>query len=878
MGEVYRARDTKLDRDVAIKVLPESFAQDADRLARFTREAKTLAALNHPNIAHIHGLEEANGVRALVMELVDGDDLSTVIARGPMPLADALPIARQIAEALEAAHEAGIVHRDLKPANIKVRTDGTVKVLDFGLAKALLPGSEDPGLHGNAAHSPTMTARATQMGMILGTAAYMAPEQAKGRVVDKRADIWAFGVVLYEMLTGRRAFEGDDISTTLAAVLMRDPEWASLPNDTPAALTTLIRRCLERDPKARLRDIGEARLLLSHPEMLGGPSAPIGSSVAHARSTRLPWIVATSGLFGAVFFGALWLARPGPPVANDRIEVSLAPPAGHSVGVAFALSPDGRRLVMEAVDRETGTGALWLRELASGPPSKLPGTDAGTLPFWSPEGSEIAFFAEGKLKKIDLQGSPPQVVCDAPSPRGGAWGLGGTIVFAGSFRKGLEKVDAGGGVPTPLTTLDEARHEKSHRWPVFLPDGKHLLFLAQTGEATSKDDASTIEALTMATGARTALVKANSSPLYSAAGFLLFWREGALRAQAFDASRLAVSGAVFSVAAGVAFDSSEYAQASVSSTGALVYSTANTTNRTDLLLVDRTGRPIKTIAGSVLVEGGLALSHDGTRLAAAITADGARDTDIWIYDLAQGAPGPLTFDEGGDRYPAWSTDDRQVIYTNDRKNDGIVFKRPANGQGQPAQVASNVSGMRSWGWSHNGGWLLVATIADATAEDLARFDIESQKLSPLVSTPFTESSGALSPDDRFLAYQSDDTGRPEVYVLSLGADAGRWRISSLGGAIPSWGRDGRELYFLTPRGQVMVVEIEPGGTFRPSAPRELFRADFRFFSSPYREYAAAPDGQRFVIDVLKERSLTLLTLVTNWTAGAGGSASPRRDR
>ncbi len=488
MGEVYRAKDTKLNRDVAIKVLPEAFAADADRLARFTREAQVLASLNHPSIAAIYGIEESGpstgsgpGVRALVMELVEGEDLSAHIARGPIALVEALPIAKQLADALEAAHEQGIIHRDLKPANIKVRPDGTVKVLDFGLAKAMDPAGASSA---DAMNSPTLTARATQMGMILGTAAYMAPEQAKGKAVDKRADIWAFGVVLYEMLTGRRAFEGEDVSTTLAAVLMKDPEWAALPGDLPPALRVLIRRCLERDPKARVRDIGEARLLLSNPDAMRAGPALETPSVASARTSRLPWFVAGSGVLAAVFFGALWMTRSGAPVAGERIEASLAPPPGHAVGSAFALSPDGRRLVMEAVTGDTGATSLWLRDLASSAATKLPGTDGGTLPFWSPAGTEIAFFAEGKLKKTDLQGSPPQVICEAPTPRGGTWGSGGTIVFAGSARAGLERVEAGGGKPVTLTTLDEARHEKSHRWPVYLPDGKHLLFVAQTGEAS----------------------------------------------------------------------------------------------------------------------------------------------------------------------------------------------------------------------------------------------------------------------------------------------------------------------------------------------------------------------------------------------------------
>jgi eukaryotic-like serine/threonine-protein kinase len=865
MGEVYRARDAKLNRDVAVKVLPELFALDPDRLARFEREAQSLAALNHPNIAQVFAVLDHPA--ALVMELVDGEDLSAVLGRSAMPLAEILPIARQIAEALEAAHELHIVHRDLKPANIKVRPDGTVKVLDFGLAKVMDPAAASSA---DAMKSPTLTARATQLGTIIGTAAYMAPEQAKGKAVDKRADIWAFGAVLYEMLAGRRAFEGDDISSTLAAVLMKDPDWTALPAGAPSAVVTLLHRCLERDPKARLRDIGEARLLLGSPDAVRAQPAPAPARAAAAGGWA-PWCVAAIAGAAAVAFALLWTGSRERPPQAERIEASLAPPPGHSIGAGFALSPDGHRLVFEAVDEDTGALSLWIRELASATPVKISGSDGAAFPFWSPDGAKVAFFAEGKLKKTDLQGSPPEVICDAPSPRGGAWGPDGTIVFAGTFRTGLEKVDAGGGTPVPLTSLDAARHEKSHRWPAFLPDGRHILFVAQTAEASAKDDASTIEALELSTGKRTRLVAANSSPLYSAAGFLLFWRDGALRAQAFDANQLAVSGPVTLVASGVAFDSNELVHATVSASGTLIYSTNVSTSRSVLVLTDRAGRPVRTIADSVLLEGGLALSHDGSRLAAAVTADGARDTDIWIYDLLRGTTSRLTFDEGGDRYPLWSSDDTQLVYTNDSRNDGIVFRRFTDGRGQAEQIASNATGLWAWSLARDGTWLVAATVAAATGFDLVRYDIAGKASTPLVSTQFAEEAGALSPDERWLAYQSDETGRPEVYVRSLAQDGGRWRISSLGGTTPLWRQDGRELYFVTPRGQLMAVGVEAGAAFRPSAPHELFRTNFRSASRQYRSYASVANGQQFVVDMVKERTRPLLTIVT---AAPSGFAAP----
>ncbi len=881
MGEVYRARDARLDRDVAIKILPDLFARDPERLARFEREAKSLAALNHPNIAAIYGIEETTSevvLRALVMELVEGEDLSAKIGAlkthgaprtSGMPLDEVLPIARQIAEALEAAHEQGIVHRDLKPANVKVRADGTVKVLDFGLAKAMTsdlgPGTSD--LH----NSPTLTARATQMGMIIGTAAYMAPEQAKGKAVDRRADIWAFGVVLYEMLTGRRAFEGEDISTTLAAVLMKDPEWTALPANTPPALVTLIQRCLERDPKQRLRDIGEARLLLSNPQTMSGRAAQGAAPAASQAGSKAPWAVAAMALVTSAVFGGLWFAGTSQP-GQIRLEALIAPPPGSTIGVGFALSPDGSRLVMTSVSQETGVSSLSIRDLANGTPLAVPQTDGASLPFWSPDGTQIAFFADGKLKKTDLQGSPPQAICDAPSPRGGAWGPGNRIVLSATFRTGLDSVDAGGGTPTALTTFDESRGEKSHRWPVFV-DEDHLLFVAQTGEAGAKDDSSTIEALTLSTGVRTRLVTANSSPLYSAEGYLLFWREGALRAQAFDTRRLAVSGAVFPVAAGLEFDSNELVYASVSSDGTLVYLPDAGTTRSTLMLVSRTGQPVQTIAESVLVEGGLTLSHDGTRMAASITAAGARSQDIWIYDLQRGTSGPLTFEAGSDLYQIWSPDDRYVAYANDHKNDGIIYRRSSDGRGQPEVVGTSVAGFWPFAWSADGTWLVVGAVANQTGLDLLRLDLKDQKVTPLAQTQFGELTGALSPGDQWLAYSSDQTGRREIYVSSLSGEASRWQVSTQGGAMPLWRNDGRELYFIGPQNRLMVVDVETGATFRHSTPRELFKAIFSWAGVDdfVRPYAPMPDGQRFAVNVLKERNAPLMTLVTNWTSQAAAT-------
>ncbi len=866
MGAVYRARDTRLNRDVALKVLPDLFATDPERLARFTREAQTLAALNHPNIAHLHGLEElpAAGGRpagcALVMEFVDGEELTAFIARGPMPAADAVAIVSQIAAGLEAAHDQGIVHRELKPANVKVRADGTVKILDFGLAKALGPDGADSAPE--AMNSPTLTARATAMGVIIGTAAYMAPEQAKGKPVDRRADIWAFGVVFYELLTGTRAFDGEDVSTTLAAVLMKDPAWSALPASTPETIKTLIHRCLERDPKLRLRDIGEARILLNSPDALREPGTPPAAPASAAPPNRLPWLIAAIAVIAAAAFGVKWAMSSGQPVA-DRLEASLAPVSGHRFAGPFALSPDGRRLVAPMEDVETGASALYLRDLSGGSSTAIPHTENGTQPFWSPDGREVAFFAEGKLKHVDLLGGTPQIICDAPSSRGGTWGPNNLIVFAGAFRSGLQKVDVRDGKPADLTKLDDARKEKSHRWPVFLPGGADVLFLAQTGEGGSKDDASTIEMLTLATGTRTRLVSANSAPLYSTAGYLLFWREGALRGQAFDAGRRAVSGNVFVVANDVIYDDNEQPQVSIAGAGMLAYETGVQNTTKSLLVVDRDGKTLKTIVESAMLGPDIALSHNDARVATSMVANGEKNSKIWVYDLATGLARFLTFGAGDDESPIWVEDDSALAYSSRLKNDGTIFQRSADGRGDAREIASTPSGLWAWQWSKDSTWLIAGTIGGDTNVDIIRVDVGAKTPTPMIATPNADDMPALSPDNRWLAYTSDESGRYEVYVRPLSGD-GRWKISTGGGGTPFWRRDGRELYFITPQNRLMAVPVQTSDTvFTSGAPVALFRADFPSWDTQ-RNYAPFSDGKRFVIKVAPQHDRALMTIVLNW--------------
>jgi len=862
MGEVYRATDTKLKREVAIKVLPAAFTEDRERLARFEREAQALAQLHHPNIASIFGLEESEGVRALVMELVEGPTLAERLESGPLPLDESLSIARQIAEALEEAHEKGIVHRDLKPANVKLTAEGKVKVLDFGLAKALDPGGAVTSSASQLAKSPTLTTAGTQMGMILGTAAYMAPEQAAGTAVDRRADIWSFGVVLYEILTGRRLFEGETVSHILAAVLKDAPDFGTLPAETPERVLNLLRRCLRKKPRERLQAIGDARVVIE--EVLADPrrddrSAAGSASVSAAAAprSRLAWAVGATGLAAAALFASLWLGAGRSPTPSRVLHAALVAPEGMAFGDTFALSPDGRRIVFEAYDQKTGARALWLRALDRGEATRLAPTDGGEMPFWSPDGTRIGFFAEGKLKRLDPKGGPAQVLCDAPTPRGGAWGPDGRIAFTGAFRTGLSIVPAGGGAPKPLTTLDALRHEKSHRFPVFLPSGTTILFLAQTAEAGARNDESAIEALDLSSGKRTRLIATNSSPLFSPGGQILFWRDGALLAARFDPSSLNVAGDPAPIAAPVAFTQNEHVLATVSNEGTLVYREGNRGTFSSLVWLDRNGVGTEVIRDRELFAD-FVLSHDGKRLAYSVNSAGQGATDLWVHDLVRGSASRLTFEEGGERFPVWSGDDRFLYYSNDRRNDGTIFRRSSDGTGSAEEVGTTENGIWPLAASGDGRWLVIGSHGSESSADLLRFDLATKEITPLVATPFLDDGPALSPDDRLLAYASEQSGRWEVYVQALGGGRGTWQISSEGGLRPRWRADGGELFFLARPDRVMSVEVEPGEVPRFSAPRELFRHAVENFD-------VAPDGQRIVGlrpadgDVSKP-----LTVISSW--------------
>ena len=853
MGEVYRATDTNLKRSVAIKVLPASVAADSERLARFQREAEVLAALNHPNIAAIYGLEKASDLTALVMELVEGDDLSSRIARGAIPIAEALPIAKQLADALDAAHEQNIIHRDLKPANIKIRPDGTVKVLDFGLAKALDPVGT---ARVDAINSPTITAHATQMGMILGTAAYMAPEQARGRAVDKRTDIWAFGVVLYEMLTGRRAFEGDDISEVVASVLKTDPDLSVLPADVPPSVRRLLRRCLQKDPRKRLSAIGDARLELDEME----PAAP------EVRTTAVPVrrsIGATLGpavagiVLTAAVAAALWPRPVGPPTESVRFSVTLpesviftSPRLATVSTLQFALAPDGRCLAFVA-GRPADKPTLWLRYLDDVEARPVPGTEDAQDPFWSPDGRWIGFFAEGDLKKAAVAGGLVQTVArDVLDPRGASWGPDDTILF-GTGDGAIARVAAAGGTPRPVTRLDASKDEGSHRWPHFLPDGRRFLFTARSGRADSRG----LYVGTLNDETRHQLLRLESNAHYVAAGSLVFLDGDTLLAQPFDSDRLVLSGQPTPLAARIGRSSRGNGAFSTSRTGTIAY--AGSTLRTGRLTwFDRNGSALSTVGPNAehdYVD--FRLSRDDTRLVASLVDPKLSLPDIWLFDLARGAASRLTFGPLLNAGTVWAPQGDRMAFRTNRKGGMIEFYQMSaveSGNGEPLlpndmarRAGVSYSSLTPTDWSSDGQHLAFTTGQPADIWLLRIAD--PSKPVRVVASQGDQMHGNFSPDGSAIAYTSNESGRFEVYVQSLRPPARKLPISVNGGYEPRWRADGKELYYLADDQTLMAVAVSSAAA--PfGVPRPLFRTQVHQGVSSLRtHYVPNRDGSRFLL-------------------------------
>jgi serine/threonine protein kinase len=858
MGEVYRARDTKLGREVAIKVLPDNFAHDPERLARFSREAQVLAALNHPNIAHIHGFEDSTGVPALVMELVEGPTLADRIARGPIPLDEALPIAKQIAEALEAAHEQGVVHRDLKPANIKARSDGMVKVLDFGLAKSFEP----PPLPSNLTQSPTVLSPApTLTGVILGTAAYMSPEQARGKAVDKRTDIWAFGCVLYEMLSGQRLFDGGTVTDVLADVLKSEPNWRALPADTPHALRLLLRRCLQKDRRQRLRDIADARFLLED----ASTASPLD---VHAAPARLPrrerrtWQLISAIATVAAMAAIAWSLRPMAAPSEIRLEVTTP---SNTNPTSLAISPDGRTIAFVATS--DGPVRLWVRSLSAVSARVLPGTDGASSPFWSPDSRSLGFFADSKLKRIDLDGGAPRVLTTVLNGYGGSWNSEGTIIFIPSAAPApVLRIAATGGQTAPVASTKQRPQQFSQNTPQFLPDGKHFVYYV-----AGNPDVRGIYAAELDGSNAVHLVDSDGGATYSGSGYLLFARQGTLFAQRFDPDRLLVSGAPIVIAEQVATGGSlgTFAAVSASAAGTIVYRTGTSAGNRQFVWVDRSGTQLETLgepsADDVLNP---SMSADGRTIAVNRTVSG--NMDVWLFE-SRGVFRRFTFDPAVDNFPLWSSDGHDIVFSSTRTGGPHnLYRKPATGGGEEELLLETAEVKAASDWSLDGRTLLFRSSNPKTGYDIWALPLDTRKPFPVVQTAFAERDAQFSPDGHWIAYQSDESGRFEIYVQPFPGPGGKFQISTNGGAQVRWRRDGKEIFFIGLDDRLMAapVRLDNVGQFvEAGAPVPLFTTHIGGALQAFnrQQYVVSRDGQRFLMSTFKEEASTSpISVILNW--------------
>ena len=859
MGEVHRARDTRLGRKVAIKILPAEYASDAQFRMRLEREAKTISSLNHPNICTLYDIGQENGSDYLVMELLEGETLADRLSRGPLQTEEVLRYGIEIAEALNKAHRQGIVHRDLKPGNVMLTKNGA-KLLDFGLAKSAAPVVD---LAGTTQRKPL-----TQEGTIVGTFQYMAPEQLEGVEADARTDIFALGALLYEMATGKRAFEGKTKTSLIAAIVSGRPTPVSqIQPLTPRALDHIIERCLEKDPADRWQSAHDVAA-----EVRWAGKAP--EVIARPRNNRVSWLIVLIAIAAtaAITWKIFELRREGPSI----LQSSILPP--EKLQFAFdaagspAISPDGKSIVFSAQPSGGGPHILYVRSLNSMIAQPLAGTENARFPFWSPDSKSIAFFANRKLSRMDLSGGAAQVICDAPEPRGGSWSRDGVIVFAPAAFGPLFKVSDGGGAPAAVTRLNAADGETDHRWPAFLPDGRRFVYLSRRFAARAEDPTpvnfgGTIEIGSTDGGLKKTLFASNSNAFYSRSGHLLYWRDRSLVVQQFNPQTLTMGADIIPIAERVLRSGRWDAAFSISDGGALAYEVDANRDLAQLTWFDANGKPLGVL-GTPAEYAFPRFSHDGKHVALAIADSATGRTNLWIHDLAREASTRLTFDPHDEWTPIWSPDDSRIVYGSDARGSGDIMMKRSSGTGAEEVVYANRSFKVATDWSPDGKTILFQqenTNHGGTDWDLYLYSLEERKAVPFLQTPFAEIGGSFSPDGRWVLYFSNESGKPEVYVQPLSRSGAKWQISTHGGSRPRWSRDGKRIYYVSLDGKLMSVDVSAaGGEFTAKVPRVVLQANMkRYVGSPFD---VSPDGRILVTVSMKQGELLPLTLVQNWTA------------
>ena len=863
MGEVYKARDTRLERTVAVKVLPSHMAASPESRQRFEREAKTISQLSHPHICALYDVGREGETEYLVMELLEGETLSDRLAKGGLPLEQTLRYGVEIADALDKAHRQGIVHRDLKPGNVMITKSG-VKLLDFGLAKAMAPAKPQSSL----TSLPTQQGL-TQEGTILGTFQYMAPEQLEGKEADARTDIFAFGCVLYEMATGKKAFSGSSQASLISAIMQNDPPPISTFQPmSPAALDRVVRKCLAKDPEDRWQNAAD---LGSELRWIGesGSQTAVAIPVATRRKNRerLAWAVAILALLlagAAVFRSGRGTRAFAIPMRSSIILTDK------SALRSIALSPDGTRLAFVARD-PAGKNLLWIRPLDSLTAQPLLGTENPSFPFWSPDGRSLGFFADGKLRRIDASGGPPQTLGEAPVPRGGSWSREGVILFSPVVDGPLYRVSASGGLATAVTQLDKSRGESTHRWPYFLPDGRHFLYLVASFGSGEEKEKMGIYVRSLDSKEERLIVAAKSTLAYAAPGFVLFRRERHLVAQPFDAQRLRITGDPLLVAENIQyFPQTSGALFSVSENGLLVYQSESTSVLSRLLWLDRSGREIGSL-GAVGDQANPRISPDGKRVALDITDHQSGNVDVWIYQSAGGVATRFTSDPAIEAGPIWSPDGQRIAFISFRRGHPDIYQKSSSGAGIDEAVLASDRTKYVTDWSPDGRFLLFRALDATTNLELWVMPVGGDgKPIPFIKTTFGVNQGQFSPDGRWVAYASNESGKWEIAVAPFPGPGGNWKVSTAGGTEPRWRRDGKELYYIAPDGKLMAVEVMAGTTFEAGVAKPLFPIRRRepVSASDLFSYDVSADGQRFLVSTdAGEVTSVPLTAIVNWTAG-----------